>query len=253
MPASVVPGCGCGVEAGPFKTSSRGEAHDLWAHAPGRSRTGLRFCEPCIANAEATGAGPGWGYWQLPPPLSVRGTVSVGHFSVQVLPPLQLTLHLPLGQVTLHVALSLQDTLPLSASVRSQDELMQLMLPLSPVVSVHVLLLQSMLPLFPVVSVHVLPFLHVVLHEPAHVPIQVLPCSQLNEQLPPWALQPVPFQVQLLCAAHAQALPVQVQPGPGQPPDTGSAPQPIKKLAPARAMPTEKTVECSEENNMGSS
>ncbi len=192
-------------------------------------------------------------YWQLPLPLIGRGVASFGHLIVQVLPPLQLRLHLPLGHDTLQVALSLHDTLPLTPRVRSQDALMQLMLPLSPVVRVQVLLLQSMLPLAPVVKVQVLPFLHVVLHEPAQVPTQVLPCSHLNEQLPPCALQPVPFQVQLPLAVQAHVLPVQAQPGPGHPPEIGSAPQPTSEPMLSSETQATKSVLRTDDNHMESS
>jgi len=110
-----------------------------------------------------------------------------------------------------------------------------------------------MLPLLPVVRVQVLPFLQVVLHEPAQLPTQVLPCSHLNEQLPPWALQPVPIHVQLLLAVQAQVLPVQAQPGPGQPPETDSAPQPTSEPRPASDRQAASSVERREENSIGAS
>ncbi len=155
------------------------------------------------------------------------GLVSPAHMTSQV-ELLQLTEQAPL-QVTWQVALPLHEMLP-SVRVTVQVESSQLKLALSPALIVQVEATQLRLALSPAVIVQLLPPRQLPLHEPAHVPVQVLLSRQSNVQLPPVASHPVaslPTHSHVPPASHVQVEPVQAQASPGQaaPPATRSSPQ----------------------------
>jgi len=151
-----------------------------------------------------------------PLPATDFGAESPLHRRVQIVSASQLTEQLSV-QETLQVAPLPQETLPLLPREIEQLACSQLRLPLSPVERVQLL-----------------PPRQFALQDFPHVPVQLFRSVQESEQL---SVQPAASesQVQTVPASQEQALPLQVQPGPGQVEEAGADdPHPAANSAAAK-------------------